>query len=421
MSGCAPVVIVGAGPYGLSVAAHLARGAVPVRIFGGVMDSWRTRMPTGMYLKSTPDASSISAPGPGSTLADFYRAEGRAPLDELHPIPVADFVRYGEWFQRRQAPQVEPVAVARVSRGPEGFRVVLEDGESFDARAVVVASGLAGIAHVPSALRGLAPKGPDPAGPLSHSSQHAGFAAFAGRRVAVIGAGQSALESAALLHEAGAAVRLVARAPRVLWGSPPSVERRSGLYRSAKPDSPLGPGWSHLAVSQLPQTVRRLPVQARLRLVRRVLGPSGGWWLRDRVEGQLPIATGRPVLRAEQLGDEVQLTLGSAASAVTRSAALGSGTGTLSVDHVLAATGYRVDVAHLDWLAAEVRTAIRRVPGTGSPELDEWSCSSVPGLYFTGLASAPTFGPLLRFVAGTAFTAPLLARALAGPAPGGRR
>jgi len=98
---------------------------------------------------------------------------------------------------------------------------------------------------------------------------------------------------------------------------------------------------------------------------------------------------------------------------VTRSAAVGAGTGTLTVDHVLAATGYRVDVAHLDWLAAEVRTAIRRVPGTGSPVLDEWSCSSVPGLYFTGLASAPTFGPLLRFVAGTAFTAPLLARALA--------
>jgi hypothetical protein len=409
-----PVVIVGAGPYGLTTAAHLAESGLPVRVFGGVMESWQSRMPAGMYLKSTPKASDLSAPRPGSGLADFCRAEGLDPIDEFHPIGVDVFVRYGQWYQRRLVPQAEPVRVARVERRPGGFRVLLEDGEEFDARAVVVASGLVGVAHVPSELLALSPKGPDPDGPLSHSSQHAGFDAFAGRRVAVVGAGQSALESAALLHEAGARVWVVARAPRVLWGTPPSPAHRSGLHRAAKPETPLGHGWSLKAACELPHYVRRLPVEVRLRLMRNILGPAGGWWLRDRVEGRVPIAAGRRVSRAEVVGDEVRLTLDSAAAAVTGSAALGVDTGSLTVDHVLAATGYRVNVSRFDWLSEDLRGAVRQVPGTGSPQLDPWCRSSVPGLFFTGLASAPTLGPLMRFVAGTAYTAPRVARAVAG-------
>ena len=409
-----PVVIVGAGPYGLTAAAHLADSGLPVRVFGGVMDSWRIRMPAGMYLKSTPSASNLSAPGPGSTLADFCRVEGLDPPDEFHPIEVGLFVRYGEWFQRRLVPQVEPTAVARVERRPGGYRVTLEDGEEFDARAVVVASGLVGVAHVPPELLALSPKGPDPDGPVSHSSQHPGFEAFAGRRVAVVGAGQSALESAALLHEAGARVWVVARAPKVLWGTPPAPARRSGLYQAVKPETPLGHGWSLKAVSELPHYVRRMPVAARLYLMKNVLGPAGGWWLRDRVEGRVPVSSGRRVSRAEVVGDEVRLTLDSAAAAVTGSPALGLDTGSLTVDHVLAATGYRVDVARVDWLSEDLRGAIRQVPGTGSPQLDPWCRSSVPGLYFTGLASAPTLGPLMRFVAGTVYTAPRVAKAVVG-------
>ncbi|MEY9968260.1 cation diffusion facilitator CzcD-associated flavoprotein CzcO [Streptacidiphilus sp. MAP12-16] len=418
MSSKSTFVVVGAGPYGLATAAHLVDRGVPVRVFGGVMDSWHSRMPSGMYLKSTPEASDLSAPRPGSTLADFCRIEGVEPLDQLHPIPVELFVRYGEWFQRRLLPEVEPERVVRVEAAGQDsrFRVTLEGGEEFDAAGVVVASGLVGAAHVPQRLLELVEKGPDPDGPLSHSSQHAGFAAFAGRRVAVVGAGQSALESAALLAESGALVTVLVRGPRVLWGSPPPAARPRPL-RAVKPDSPLGEGWSHVTVSRLPGQVRRLPPATRLWLMRRVLGPSGAWWLKDRVDGQVPIATGRRIKAVELSGGEVVLSLDSPVAAATRSAAAGPFNRTLVVDHVLAATGYRVDVDRLDWLEPDLRHRVRRVPGSGSPELDPWFRSSVPGLSFTGLAAAPTFGPLMRFVAGTGFAASRLA---AGAADGSR-
>ncbi|MEZ0092648.1 FAD-dependent oxidoreductase [Streptacidiphilus sp. EB129] len=423
MGGKSTVVVIGAGPYGLATAAHLSERGVPVRVFGGVMDSWRSRMPVGMYLKSTPDASDLSAPGPGSSLADFCRIEGADPVDDLHPIPVDLFVRYGQWFQRRLLPEVEDRTVVRVepragrsgaqpgARSGAGFRVTLADGAELDASAVVVAAGLVAAAHVPPELLRLAEKGPDPDGPLSHSSQHADLSRFSGRRVAVVGAGQSALESAALLAEAGARVTVVARGHRVLWGSPPPASR-PGASRLVKPRSPLGEGWSHVAVSQMPEQVRRLPAPTRLWLMRTVLGPSGAWWLKDRVDGLVPIATGRTVGDAALSGAEVELTLDSPVAAATRSPAAGPHRRSLVVDHVLAATGYRVDLDRLEWLAADLRHRVRRVPGTGSPALDPWFQSSVPGLYFTGLSSAPTFGPLMRFVAGTGFAAPRLAAGL---------
>ncbi|WP_037571674.1 FAD-dependent oxidoreductase [Phaeacidiphilus oryzae] len=425
MSGTLPVAVIGAGPYGLSTAAHLMGRRLPVRVFGDTMSSWRQRMPAGMYLKSTPDASDLSAPEQGASFADFCRAEDIAPYDERHPIPIGHFIAYGEWFQRRLVPEVEAERVVdvqrRASRAPGGegvFEVALAGGEEFEARAVVVATGLVGADYVPPELIAAAPKGPDPEGPVSHASQHTDFSPFAGRRVAVVGAGQSALESAALLHEAGAQVTVLARGPRVLWGGPPPVARPSALYRTVKPASPLGPGWSHRTVSDVPQLVRRMPVAVRLRLVKQILGPSGAWWLKERVDGVLPIGTGRRIRRAELRGprgdEEVVLTLDSPIAAVSRSAAIGSEGGVLVTDHVLAATGYRVSVPGAEWLAEGLRRSVRLVPRTGSPDLDPGYQSSVPGLYFAGLAAAPTFGPLMRFVAGTGFAAGRIAGSIAG-------
>jgi cation diffusion facilitator CzcD-associated flavoprotein CzcO len=420
-----PVAVIGAGPYGLSAAAHLMGRGLPVRVFGETMSSWQLRMPAAMYLKSTPTASDLSAPGAGAAFADFCRAEGIAPYDERHPIPIGDFLRYGQWFQRRLVPDVEAERVVAVDRrggqrpgGAGTFGVALAGGEEFEARAVVVATGLVGSEFVPPALASAAPKGPDPDGPVSHSSQHTDFSPFAGRRVAVVGAGQSALESAALLHEAGARVTVLARGSRVLWGGPPPVAVPSALYRTVKPPTPLGPGWSHRVVSEAPQLIRRLPAAARLRLVKEVLGPSGAWWLKERVDGLLPVGTGRRIVGAELRGsrgsEEVVLSLDSPIAAVSRSAAIGAEGGELVTDHVLAATGYRVSVPDTDWLAEGLRRSVGLVAGTRSPELDAGYQSTVPGLYFTGLASAPVFGPLMRFVAGTGFASGRIARSVAG-------
>ncbi|MQS15212.1 lysine N(6)-hydroxylase/L-ornithine N(5)-oxygenase family protein [Streptomyces kaniharaensis] len=392
-----PVAIVGAGPYGLSVAAHLRAADVPVRILGQPMGSWRARMPAGMFLKSTPRASSISDPAGRHGLNDFRATEGLPWVGDRYAIPLDEFIRYGEWFQRRCVPEVERAAVVRIEPNSHGFRLRLDTGERFTARAVVVASGFPPYATIPAELRPLLE-----AGLVSHTSDHADLATFAGRRVAVIGAGQSALESATLMHEADADVILIARTDRLIFGTPPTTDwdrDRPWPVRLAKPATPLGPGWSFAAFSNATGAFRHLPDRTRARLVRTVLGPSGGWWLRERMEDRFPVLTGHEAVSAVEADGRVRLRLRGP-------------TGALEVDHVLAATGYRVDIDRLDILDAGLRRSVAR-RNAGAPRLTSGFESSVPGLYFTGLSAADTFGPLMRFVCGTGFAARRISRSIA--------
>ncbi|MEU4997501.1 FAD-dependent oxidoreductase [Streptomyces sp. NPDC021622] len=393
-----PVAIIGAGPFGLSTAAHLRARGIPVRIFGEPMVSWRAHMPAGMLLKSTPAASNIDAPQRGHKLVDYCDAAGipRLVTDE-DIIPVETFVAYGEWFKQKLVPELEQVRVVSVDRrGTAGFELKLDSGEQFTARVVVVATGLSGLAQLPPELAAAVPDGPTPTGPVSHSSQHHDLSRFSGRDLIVVGAGQSALETAALAAEAGANVRVVARGKgSVGFGAPPWEQPR------LRPESPFGRAWSLYAISYYPHPYRYLPPQARHFLVRRILGPLGAWWLRDRFEGKVETREVRRVASADVRDG----------SPVLRVETLGGRTRELSADHVIAATGYRVDIAAMDFLghALRARLAVSR----GTPKLGAGYVSSVPGLYFTGLPAAASYGPVMRFVCGTEFASPRLARHLA--------
>ncbi|MFD8758711.1 FAD-dependent oxidoreductase [Streptomyces mirabilis] len=393
-----PVAVIGAGPFGLSTAAHLRARGIPVRVFGEPMVSWRDHMPEGMLLKSTPAASSLDAPQPGHTLADYCDAAGiRRLVTDEDIIPVETFIAYGEWFQQQLVPELERVRVVSVDRrGSEGFELKLDSGESFTARAVVVATGLYGLAHLPPELGGAAADGPTPTGPVSHSSQHHDLARFSGKELIVVGAGQSALETAALAAEAGAQVRVVSRGRgRVAFGAPPWKQPK------LRPESPFGRAWSLWALSYYPHPYRYLPAEARHYLVRRVLGPLGAWWLRDRFEGKVEVSEVSGIVRADVSDGRPVLSLQT----------LGGRSEELAADHVIAATGYRVDIAAMDFLGHELRTAL--AVSRGTPKLGAGYCSSVPGLYFTGLPAAASYGPVMRFVCGTEFASPRLARHLA--------
>ena len=395
-----PVTVVGAGPYGLAVAAHLRARGVAHRVLGEPMDSWISRMPVGMYLKSTPRASSIADPGGAGRLERFRAVEGRPPGGDLDPVPLDEFVRYGLWFQQRLVPELERARVKRIEARGGQFLVALESGEVFDSRSVVMATGLGPFGYIPAELAGLAA-----AGTASHPAEHADLTRFAGQRVAVVGAGQSALESAALLREAGAEPTVVARTRDLLFGTAPESGRpaeRSRTLRLVKPASPLGPGWSLLAFAQAPGAYRHLPEPTRAHFLRTVLGPSGAWWLRDRVLGRIDLLTGYRIRSAApSTGGGARLEL------VNRE----GDTRVLDADHVLSATGYRVDVDAMELLAPELRAALRRTGG--APALSAGFESSVPGLHFTGLAAAATFGPVLRFVCGTGFASRRISAAVA--------
>ncbi len=392
-----PVAVIGAGPFGLSTAAHLRARGLPVRVFGEPMVSWRDHMPVGMLLKSTPAASSIDAPQRGHTLVDYCDAAGvkRLVTDE-DIIPVETFIAYGEWFQHKLVPELERVRVVAVDRRERGgFELKLDSGELFTARAVVVATGLSGLAHLPPELAMAAADGPTPTGPVSHSSQQHDLTRYSGKDLIVVGAGQSALETAALAAEAGAQVRVVARGSgKVAFGAPPWQQPR------LRPESPFGRAWSLWALSYYPHPYRHLPAELRHYLVRRVLGPLGAWWLKDRFEGKVEVSEVARIVRADAADGRPSLTVRTPDGRTER----------LSADHVIAATGYRVDLAAMDFLGHELRTEL--AVSRGTPKLGAGYVSSVPGLYFTGLPAAASYGPVMRFVCGTEFASPRLVKHL---------
>jgi hypothetical protein len=145
-----------------------------------------------------------------------------------------------------------------------------------------------------------------------------------------------------------------------------------------------------------PKIFHQLPEQKRLSLVRSYFGPMGAWWLRSRL-ADVNIMLGRSVTKAAACHGEVELELRTT-----------SGTETIRTTHVVAATGYRVDIDRLGFLDGEVRRAVRTA-GRGVA-LSRAFESSVAGLYFVGAASATSFGPVTRFVAGAKFTGRTLAR-----------
>jgi thioredoxin reductase len=385
------IAIIGAGPYGLSLAAHLDARGVEFRIFGEPMESWKSGMPPGMLLKSTPAASSLYDAERRFTLQQFC-AEREAPYhDTLMALPLESFIAYGEAFQQRYVPKVVRKKLASLQSAPHGFTALFEDGEVVDARKVVVAVGMPPFKHVMKAVRGL------PAEVLSHSGDYGPFDGLRGQRVAVLGSGASASDLAALLHERGVAVSLVTGAPELRFACPP---RLPTLWeRLVEPSSGIGGGYLLKLCVDASSLTRLLPESYRLRLAT-IPGPLGGAFMKDRVIGKVPLFLGHTVKGAEVSGSSVRLHTETFAGAK----------GILHVDHVLAATGYRIDLDRLSFLSAEIRTNIRRLGD--APDLSLKYESSVPGLYFIGPVAANSFGPVARFVFGAMHPARALAREL---------
>ena len=385
--------IVGAGPYGLSIAAHLRASVLPFELLGTAFESWRSFMPGGMLLKSERFASNLWDPRRRYTLQRYCEAR-RLPYQPVgSPLSLQQFLEYGEWFRQQTAVEPRDVKVRGLRRVPGGFGVQLADGSGFTSRRVVLATG-----HM--AFRTLPPELVDFPEPLVlHSSRIGDVRQYAGREVCVIGAGQSALETAALLHESGARVRVLIRRERVEWNSPSRPRRLP--ERILRPDAGIASGWKSVAVSELPRVFRLcFPPEKRHRFVRYSYGPSGSWWLRERVEGQIAVHVSSHVQSAEAAGASVRLHVQNATH-----------TGVMDVQHVIAATGFRVDIDRLDYLEPSLALAIER-EAPGVPALDARFETSVPGLFIVGVASAPVFGPIMRFMYGAKHVAPVLARRL---------
>jgi FAD-dependent urate hydroxylase len=384
------VAVIGAGPYGLSVAAHLDQVGLSTRVFGEPMGFWRDNMPNGMMLRSPWHGTHLSSPDNSHSLDAYAIAHE---VDDSKLLPLRDFIAYGEWFQRHAVPQLDRRAVTLVELTSNGFCLTLADGETVIADRVVVATGLRNQEYRPDVFAGLSET------LVSHSCAHDDLGIFRDKHVAVIGRGQSACESAALLSEYGAQTEIISRGdihwlahltdgntakPRLWW-----------LREALAAPSAVGPfplSW----LAEFPGVARRLPEKLRQEFTRRCLKAGAAGWLKPRFDNVV-CNSGRTITGARAADGHIVLDLDN---------------GARTFDHVLLGTGYRVDIARLGLFSRELLEAIARVDG--SPVLRAGFVSSVPNLHFVGSYGVYSYGPLLRFIAGAPFAAQAVTRAALG-------
>jgi FAD-dependent urate hydroxylase len=389
------VAIIGAGPYGLSAAAHLRTiKGLEVHAFGEPMSFWDRNMPLGMLLRSNWTATEIAAPNRSLTL----EAHQVASSNQLSAsMPLDRFIQYGMWYQRQVVPDLDGRNIARVQSDPKGFRLTVEDGEVLKSRRVIVAAGIGSFAWRPPEFRDL------PSSLASHTSEHCDLRKFSGKRVLVVGGGQSALESGALLYEAGAEVEIITRSSRIHWlqgRASKALHLPLGKFASRLLYAPtdVGPAGISQIVAR-PDLLRRLPRGLQDKLRNRSIRPAVAQWLVKRLQ-DVPIGLGRSVISVAPVGERVNVRLDDGSER--------------TVQHVLLGTGYRVDVSKYQFLAPELLQSIRRF--NGYPWLKEGLETSVAGLHILGAPAGWSFGPLMQFVSGTHYVSRELIRCIAGKA-----
>jgi thioredoxin reductase len=392
MNSATDIAIIGAGPYGLSLAAHLSAAGLEVRIFGQPMHTWRTGMPAGMVLKSEGFASNLWHPDGAFTLKDYCAQQGLPYRDSGLPVPLKTFSDYGVAFQKHFVPMLDQRWVRKLDFSGNTFALCLDDDEVVTARRVVIAAGIRSFYNIPSQL--------DPiAGPLrSHSSDHHALDRFVDKKVLIIGGGASGVGLAALMSERGASVTVAARKNRIAYCDPPQPR---GLWEKLQaPESGLGTGWRSLACVVAPMVFYQMPQDFRHMVVRRHLGPAPGWTSRDEVERNVRVLLDARIASSAMQGDMARVTFRGQDGSETA----------VEAEHVVAATGYKVDMRRLQFIGDSI---LRNMAlADWSPVLSRHFETSVPGLFVVGTAAANSFGPLLRFAYGAGFTSRRLTRFL---------
>jgi FAD-dependent urate hydroxylase len=386
------VVIMGAGPYGLSTAAHLLSQGLNVAVFGKPMELWRDFMPKGMLLRSYWWATNLSDPQKQFGLERYLKEE--VGMQTFDPVPGEMIANYGLWFQKHAVPNVDETFIQSIERNNEAFEVTLVDGRVVTCSSLILAPGLQPYVyrapeyeHLPKEL-------------VSHSAERHIFDDLVGKKVVTIGGGQSALESSALAYESGVEIELVSRKALVwLEGDAAFPTSRPLLERLIEPKAGIAPGWFNKIMETFPYNFQHLPRRTKDQLLNGIgrNGPAGSAWLRPRLIGKVPLHEQISVQQIKETDDGLLLTL--------------STNQTLKADHLMLATGYQLDIKRLSMLGSSLLPHIQE--DRGAPVLSSHFESSIPGLYFIGYSSFKSCGPYYRFVVGTGAAAQQVAKAVA--------
>lgn len=370
--------IVGAGPYGLALAASLPEGSATV--FGEAAGTWRAMQPD-MELRARWLEMDLAYAGQPGSLAHWASSGGSS---HREPMTVRDFLDYLEWFRATRVPSHVDEAVELVERQGQGFRISTA-ARSVTARSVAIAVGITPFASIPRVCRLSDDR-------IVTAAEIGDVERLSGLRIAVVGGGQSAIETAARAAAAGAEVTLLARS-RIHWfaAREPSALRgrvAARVYSLAYPALGYGPPILNRLVLH-PDLFRRAPRSVRRRLTARLLRPGASDWLRES------LTAGGVVVREGCGVEELEPDAGGLGLRLSDHA-------TLTVDRLIVATGYRFALERLAFLAPELRGTIG-VDG-GWPILDRWFRSTNRGISFLGYPAEGSFGPVARFVLGVPFT-----------------
>ena len=374
-------MIIGAGPFGLALAACAQELGIAHQVVGIPMGFWRNNMPEGMLLRSTCDWSLDPL---GIHSIDAYLETLGKRCREVEPLSRAFYLDYASWFQEHKAIRSldrSVVSLVREGHGSDsGFVAGFEDGGQIRTRCVVLAIGLGNFAHVPPELAPMFPRGQS-----HHTCDLVDFTRLKDRRVLIIGGRQSAFEWTALIHEAGAAAIDVS----YRHDTPSFTTSDWGWVGPLVDQISADPGWyRQLSAEEKEQLNRRFWEQGRLKLepwlTRRIDHPSVRLHPRTRISET----------RVGDAGIEVRL----------------DNDEILTVDEVVFATGYRVDLKQVPFLASGLLPALHT--RDGFPELDEGFQSNVPGLYFTGLAASRDFGNFFAFTVSVRAQAHIIGQAI---------
>jgi thioredoxin reductase len=358
------LLVIGAGPYAYSAAAHARARGIGIRIVGRPMSFWREQMPSDMFLRSGRDWS-LDADGE-HTFAAYFEDRGYA-ADEHDPIPISVFLDHTEWFREQKGLEVEEVLVSSLAHADGRFEATMSDGGTITADLVLSAPGIAHFRQLPEWYAGV------PEGRRSHTSERVRFDDLEGARVAIIGGRQSAYEWAALLCDHGAA-----RVDVVHRHDTPAFEKVSWAFVDPYVEQTLQQrGWWR----GLPEERRRSIALEFWQVGRLTLEH----WLTPRLDAAVVRSRPQTTVTAVDATDPGVVRL-----------ALSDGD-VLEVDHVIAASGYRADLAAVPYLAG----VLDRVSVTdGFPDLSPGFETTLPGLYVTGFAATRDFGPFYGFTKG---------------------
>lgn len=371
------LLIIGAGPFGLALAAQASHLGIEHLVAGKPMEFWRQNMPRGMYLRSACDWH--LDPQNIHTIENFLQSRGQTPRD-VEPLSLEFYLSYAEWFQEQKQITTLPSYISQLDR-TEDFVATTVDGDAIHARNVAIAPGFRHFANVPEDLKARLNTEK-----YQHTCEFSDFSSAANQRYLIIGGRQSAFEWAALLLEAGAKEIFISHRH-----DSPAFKTSDWSWVNPLVDAMAGnPNWfRHLSQDEKDAISQRQWAEGRLKLEP---------WLEARLAGdRVRILSRTEVVNCVEQNGELLVTMTSGEE--------------IRCDQIVLATGYKVDIARLPVLSSgnildQIETQ------NGFPVLDDHFQTSLPGLFITSMPAVQDFGPFFGFTIAVRVSAKLICEAV---------